>query len=272
MNRRQYLSVGTTAFALAVAGCMGNDDTQEFPPYPDSESTEFDGEGDTVTESFELVNDGPMILDVQHEGDDRFVAFAVDEEDEQFVQGGPTVQAVGPYRGSSIHNLALDRYKLEIEADGEWTATVYDLPAYEDGVGLSLPIEHEGALGSVIGPIDFGELSSKQFAIEFEEATEANWVDLVDREGEVAGTLFEGQGPTAPEDEDELETDNSSETGEESTNETGSEDETNQTESETDAADSTASTEQTQTIDLSGVGYLSVESGTEWTVSITEAE
>ena len=268
MNRRQYLSVGTTAFALAVAGCMDTGETQQFPPYPDSESTEFDGEGDTTTDSFELVNDGPMILDVQHEGDDRFVAFAIDDEDEQFVQGGPTVQAVGPYRGSSIHNLPLDEYRIEIEADGEWTATVYDLPAYEDGIGLSLPVERDGALGGVIGPIDFGELSTKQFDITFDEATEANWVDLVDREGEVVGTLFEGQGATEPEDEDELETDNSSDTDEESTNETDSDDETNQT----DTDDSTAPTEQTQSIELSGVGYLSVESGTEWSVSIIEPE
>ena len=266
MNRRQYLSLAATGAVVGVAGCAG-DEGQQFPPYPDSESTEFSGEGDTVTDSFELINDGPMILDVQHEGDDRFVAFAVDDEDEQFVQGGPTVQAVGPYRGSSIHNLPLDEYRLEIEADGEWTATVYDLPAYEDGIGLSLPVERDGALGGVIGPIDFGELSTKQFDINFDEATEANWVDLVDREGEVVGTLFEGQGATEPED-DESETDNSSETDEESTNETDLDDETNRT--ETDESD--ASTERTQSLELSGVGYLSIESGTEWTVSITEVE
>ncbi len=238
MNRRQYLSVGTTAFALAVAGCMDTGETQQFPPYPDSESTEFDGEGDTTTDSFELVNDGPMILDVQHEGDDRFVAFAVDDEDQEFVQGGPTIQAAGPYRGSSIHSLENDRYRLEVEASGEWTATVYDLPAYEDGVGLHTPIEHEGALGSVIGPIDFGEAATRQFHIEFQEASEANIVELFNREGEFAGTLFDPE-----------------------------------TTAETDSADETAETTETETrqsIEVSGVGYLSIRSGVEWTVSVRE--
>jgi len=238
MNRRQYLSVGTTAFALAVAGCMDNDDTQEFPPYPDSESTEFDGEGDTVTESFELVNDGPMILDVQHEGDDRFVAFAVTDDDQEFVQGGPTIQAAGPYRGSSIHSLENDRYRLEVEASGEWTATVYDLPAYEDGVGLQIPIEHEGALGDVIGPIDFGEAATRQFHAEFQEASEANIVELLNRGGEFAGTLFDAE-----------------------------------TTAETDSANETAEvteTETRQSIEVSGVGYLSIRSGVEWTVSVQE--
>ena len=271
MNRRQYLSLAATGAVVGVAGCAG-DEGQQFPPYPDSESTEFSGEGDTVTDPFELVNDGPMILDVRHEGDERFVAFAVDSESETFVQGGPTVQAVGPYRGSSIHNLPLDEYRLEIEADGEWTATVYDLPAYEDGIGLSLPVERDGALGGVIGPIDFGELSTKQIDIVFDEATGANWVDLVDREGEVVGTLFEGQGATEPEDDDESESDNSSETDAESINETDSDSETNETDTETETEESDASTERSQTLELSGVGYLSIESGTEWTVSVTETE
>ena len=264
MNRRQYLSFGATGVVLGVAGCMG--DTEEFPPYPDSESFEFSGEGDTTTDHFELVNDGPMILDVQHEGDERFVTYAIDDED-TFVQGGPTVQAVGPYRGSSIHNLELDEYRLEIEADGEWTATVYDLPAYEDGIGHALPFEREGALGSAIGPIDFGEPSQKEIEIRFDEAVESNWVDLVDRNGEIVGTLFEGSGPVTPDDVESDDTDNSTDSED---NETA-DNETNET-VEDDADDEPESSEQTQQLDLSGVGYLSVESGTSWTISVTEIQ
>lgn len=269
MNRRQYLSLGATGVVLSVAGCMG--DTEEFPPYPDSESTEFSGEGDTTTDPFELVNDGPMILDVQHEGEERFVTFAVDDED-TFVQGGPTVQAVGPYCGSSIHNLPLDEYRLEIEADGEWTATIYDLPAYEDGVGHSLPVEREGALGSAIGPIDFGEPSQKEIGIQFHEAVESNWVDLVDREGEIVGTLFEGSGPVTPDDVESDDTDNSTDSEGNETNDNGTDDgETNETTEEDSVAES-ESTEQTHQLDLGGVGYLSVESGTSWTISVTEIQ
>ena len=265
MNRRQYLSLAATGAVVGVAGCAG-DEGQQFPPYPDSESTEFSGEGDTVTDSFELINDGPMILEVRHEGDDRFVAFAIDDEEETFVQGGPTVQAVGPYRGSSIHNLPLDEYRLEIEADGEWTATVYDLPAYEDGIGLSLPVERDGALGGVIGPIDFGELSPKEIAISFDMVTEANWVDLIDREGEVVGTLYEGSAP--PEDEEPSDDGDHNESEEDAY----SEEDAEMDESDESDASPEGETDQSHQLELSGVGYLSIESGTEWTVSVTETE
>lgn len=238
MNRRTYLSVGTTGLVVGLAGCTATDngsDPNPYPPYPDSETTEFSGDGETTTEPFELTQEGPMIFEVDHDGDDRFVAFMIDAETESFAQGGPTVEAVGPYRGFSIHNLPTDSYRVEIEATDEWTATVHDLPVYEDGVGQSLPIERDGELGGVIGPIDFGETSPKQFDIEFETATEANWVDLMDREGNTVGSLFEGR-PTVGGSETEID-----------------------------------ETEATHEIEVGGVGFLSVESGTVWTVSVSEA-
>lgn len=237
MNRRQYLSVGATALALGMAGCTGDDaETQQFPPYPDSESTEFSGEGDTTTDVVELTLDGPTIFEVEHDGDERFVGFMIDAESEAFVQGAPTVEAVGPYRGLSIHELPTDSYRVAIEASGSWTATVHDLPVYEDDVGNSVPIEQSGELGGVVGPINFGPTSLKQIDIEFGEPSEANWVDLVSREGAAVGSLFEGRATIG---------------GNES------------------AIDET---ETSQEIEVGGVGFLSVESGTEWTVSISEVD
>ncbi|MFW6320628.1 MAG: hypothetical protein ACOC0Z_02150 [Halohasta sp.] len=277
MNRRTYLSLGASGVLLGLAGCTGGEDTgesgQEYPPYPDSESTDFSGEGNTVTDSFELSAGGPMILDVQHEGDERFVAFATEDEDgEDFVQGGPTVQAVGPYRGLSIYDLPEATYWLSIEASGEWTATVYDLPVYDDGTGISLPIEREGALGDVIGPIDFGELGDREFSIEFETAEGLNWVDLLDREGETVVTLFEGDNTLGGGGEDGAENESTNGTNT-TTNDSDStsdqsENETNETDEETDSAE----TEATETIEVSGVGYLSIESGGEWTLSFTDAD
>jgi len=243
MYRRTYLSVAATGGMLALAGCTTGDgadgdteDEQTYPPYPDSETTDFSGDGDTTTEVVELTQDGPTIFEVEHEGDEQFVAFMVEAESEEFVQGAPTVEAVGPYRGFSIHELPTDSYRVEIEASGSWTATVHDLPVYEDGVGHSLPHEQSGELGGVIGPLNFGAGGLKQFDIEFSEATEANWVDLVDREGGTVGSLFEGRATVG---------------GNES------------------AVDET---DVTQEIDAGGVGFLSVESGTSWTVSITDAD
>ena len=263
MRRRQYLSLGTAGIVLGATGCLGGGDPQ-YPPYPDSESTEFLGDGDTVTDKFELSGGGPMIVEVQHDGDGRFVAFAVNE-DERFVQGGPTVQAVGPYRGSSIHNLDNGTYSLEIEASGEWTATVHDLPVYEDETGLSLPIEREGALGSAIGPIDFGSPGEKRFTIEFDSVEGVNWVDLLDREGETVATLFEGRNAFVAEEPGATnETDASDSTADESVSTSNDTDDINESLPETEST--------VESIDLSGVGYLSIESGGEWVVSFTETE
>lgn len=229
MNRRHYLSVGATAVTLAVAGCTGTGSDQQYPPYPDSESTEFTGEGETVTDSFELVNDGPTLLDVDHTGDEAFgVSIVDDDEDRSPVAATPFV--AGPYTGVSIHNVSVDTYRLEIEASGEWTAIVYDLPAYEDGTGLSVPLSREGTLGGVIGPIDF-DRGLVQFDIEFESTEGANRALLVDREGQTAGALFDSQ-QMDPENQPDVEEDGIS-----------------------------------RTLEVGGVGYLAIESTTEWTVS-----
>jgi len=242
MHRRTYLSAAATGGLLGLAGCTngengaGVDNEQQYPPYPDSESTEFSGEGETTTDVVEITQDGPTVFEVEHDGDEQFVAFMIDAESEEFVQGAPTIQAAGPYRGLSIHELPVDSYRVEIEASGEWTATVHDLPVYEDGTGYSLPVERDGELGGVIGPIDFGETSLKQVDIEFHEESEANWVDLVDREGGVVGSLFEGRATVG---------------GNES------------------AVEATDTSEQ---VDIGGVGFLSVESGTTWTISVSEID
>lgn len=230
MNRRQYLPLAATGLVLGVAGCTGADE-QQYPPYPDSESTEFSGEGDTVTDSFDIQHDGPAVLDVAHMGDGDFQVSIVDDE-EQPIQRGFFPLVTGPYNGFSIHQTSVDTYRLKITASGEWTATVYDLPAYEDGTGLSLPLSREGAFGDVIGPINFpGE--SVEYDVRFENTTGINRVLLINREGESVGPLFDNQ-RMDPETESGID-----------------EDGTN------------------QTLETGGVGYVSIESTTEWTASIT---
>jgi len=246
-----------------IAGCMGDDTAESYPPYPDSETTAFSGEGDEITDSFALHADGPLILEVEHDGADRFVAFAVDEN-EDFVPGGPTVQATGPYRGSSIHALAEGTYSLEIEASGEWTATVHDVPAYEDGTGLSLPIEQPGELGGVIGPIDFGEPSDTQITIEFSSDDELNRAELITREGEAVGALVGGRNDTIGGSGDDAENET---TGDDAENETSVDNET-----ETDTETSEEGSSETQVISAGGVGYISLESSGEWTASVSNSE
>lgn len=107
--------------------------------------------------------------------------------------------AVGPYDGRSLLPIDTGSYVMTVlEADAEWTATIYDLPAYEDGTGVSLPIERESQQYDVIGPIDFGEQSDTEFS--FSATGEGlHRVFLTDREGNESLTVmnFEGENEDA---------------------------------------------------------------------------
>lgn len=104
--------------------------------------------------------------------------------------------AVGPYDGRSHVSVEAGSYVLNVrEADAEWTATVYDLPVYDDGVGVSLPLEREGEQYDVIGPINFGEQTDTEFG--FSVTGEGlHRVFLTDREGDesLSVTNFNGDG------------------------------------------------------------------------------
>lgn len=244
MKRRYYLSAGTAALTVCVAGCTGADTSdpdnetssepddgttvsEEFPPYPDSESMSFSGDGETVTDGFELTHDGPTILEVEHEGDEAFDVSITEADASTPVAAIPSV--LGPYSGRSIHDLTKGDYTLDIGASGAWNITVYDLPAYEGGTGLSVPLDRDGTFGSVVGPIDFPD-GSVPFEITFDSTESINRALLVDREGQTAGALFDNQ---------QMESDGDTDTT-------------------------------SQTVDVSGVGYLAIESTTGWQLSIGE--
>lgn len=205
MQRRTYLGLAATGIVGSVAGCTSGADGTEYPPYPDSESTELSGDSATTTDTFEISRDGPTLLDLEHTGSGSFTVHLVlanaetdgtnstvetsgdssnnteTEGNETETEGNETtdtetgsvddgtavrsdvvttiVSATGPYDGRTIHSVDLDSYALLVEeADAEWTATVYDLPEYDDGVGMTLPIKRDGGLNDVIGPVNFGKL------------------------------------------------------------------------------------------------------------------
>jgi len=115
----------------------------------------------------------------------------VDEADDEAADGaseGPNpvttvATAVGPYDGRSLEPIETGEYVLRIrEADASWSATIHDLPVYEDGVGTELPIEREGDQHDVIGPVDFGEQSSTEFSFSV-SGQGLHRVFLTDREG-----------------------------------------------------------------------------------------
>ena len=240
MNRRTYLGLAATGVVGSVAGCAAASDGREYPPYPDSETTELSGEGAGVSDRFEITLGGPTLVDVEHEGSDNFTVVlaepeiadeseptpandstgetndsaggmndsneastnesAVSDSDEPAdTEVGESVvatvaTAVGPYDGRSLLPVATGSYVLRVvEADAEWTATIYDLPVYEDGVGTSLPIEREGTQYDVIGPIDFGEQSDTEFSFSV-TGQGLHRVFVTDREGSESLTVFSVNG------------------------------------------------------------------------------
>ena len=235
MNRRTYLGLAATGVVGAVAGCTSSAaDGQEYPPYPDSETTELSGDGSGVSDRFDIVHDGPTLVDLEHEGSDNFTVVldeppTADEADPTTNESTATTNestdtanstesatnesvgssddgtpeaavdesvvasvatAVGPYDGRSLLPVATGSYVLRaVEADAEWSATVYDLPVYEDGVGTTLPITREGNQYDVIGPIDFGEQTDTEFSFSV-TGQGLHRVFVTDREGSESLTVF----------------------------------------------------------------------------------
>jgi len=229
MNRRTYLGLTVTGVVGGFAGCSTDSDGREYPPYPDSETVELSGDGEGRTDPFEIVNDGPTLVDAEHTGSESFTVVlgtsitdanspseTADDANETVNKTNTTneattddgiepvstvVSATGPYDGRTLHAVGSDTYVLDvIEADGEWTATIYDLPAYDDGVGVTLPIEREGELEDVIGPINFGDVAETDDVDEtqFEFSASGGGVHrliLTDREADDSLTVtdFEGE-------------------------------------------------------------------------------
>lgn len=217
MQRRTYLGLAATGLAGSVAGCTSAADGSEYPPYPDSETIELSGDGPGTTERFEITLDGPALVDAKHEGSDNFIVVldtpdsatdddaATNESDDTETNESSdpavasVVDAIGPYDGRSLLPVAAGSYVLDVlQADAEWTATIYDLPSYDDGVGVDLPIKREGNQYDVIGPINFGEQTDTEFNFSV-TGDGLHRVFLTDRDGvdSLSVTEFNGDGKEA---------------------------------------------------------------------------
>lgn len=233
MHRRSYLLLSAGAL-FGSAGCLGNSDgrnvdstlfagTDQFETDGDDERSthSFDGEGaddgDERTDTFELTADGPTVVEYDHDGEESFTVWFVDENGERVAPG---YSAQGPFEGQTIHALEPDTYGLTVEADGEWSLTVHDLPVYTSG--RSLPIETDGMLTDVIGPIEFPDGEAVSFTVSAANSPEHGGL-LFDRHGELGPQVFGLEG---------------------------------------DVEDETISGA------VSGIGYLFVESGGTWEITI----
>ena len=206
MERRQYLGAAAAGTVVGVGGAsayavLGSDGSggpppvseAEFPPYPDSEVIERSGEGTGTSEPFELVNEGPTIIEtsVDHTADDIYNVELRSTVNET-IRG--VIQARGPFTGrTNVPPVDPGPYELNVtNAAGPWEATVYDIPIYEDGTGIDLPLAFSGGLDTVIGPINFGEQTPVNFSFEVDKDSR-HQLGLVDRTGTVQDTLIRNQ-------------------------------------------------------------------------------
>lgn len=87
MNRRQFIAGAAISSSGLLAGCLESIDdtppqsfeTSEYPPYPDVETIDFSGDG-SGSEEFEVTHDGPVIVDVAHAGSGDFTVRILDSE------------------------------------------------------------------------------------------------------------------------------------------------------------------------------------------------
>lgn len=241
MERRQYLAAAAAGGAIGVGGVGGyvllSDDvgfgppgvpTAPYPPYPTADGEgEIDpislsGSGPATTDAFELMRDGPTIVETDAgdaDSDDRFLVTLVSADGNEEYR---IIEVLGPFRGRNLINPPPGEYQLVVgEASTDWTATVYDVPAYDNDIELSLepPVVFSDGLDTVIGPINFGTQQQVEFALDVDTDVE-HTLSLVDSNGEVVEPLIQSIiGRTDP-----------------------------------------------QQREVSGVGYLEVETNTTWTV------
>jgi hypothetical protein len=222
MQRRTYLGLAATGVIGSVAGCTSAANGSEYPPYPDAETIELSGDGPDTTERFEITQDGPTLVDAEHMGSDNFIVvlddpdIETDDETNESNESNVTtestetnestdeaepdpvvasvVDAIGPYDGRSLLPVSTGSYVLSVlEADAEWTATIYDLPSYEDGVGIDLPLKRESEQYDVIGPINFGEQTETEFSFSA-TGPGLHRVFLTDRDGADSLTVAQFNG------------------------------------------------------------------------------
>ena len=214
MERRQYLAAAAAGGAIGVGGVGGyvilSDDvgfgpsgvpTAPYPPYPAVdgdgaiEPISLSGSGQTTTDSFGLTREGPTIIDTDAgdaDADERFLVTLVSATDGTEYR---VIEVLGPFTGRNLINPPPGEYRLAVkQASADWTATVYDVPAYdidsEVELELEPPVAFNDGLDAVLGPIDFGAQQPIEFSLSVDTDDDYN-LSLIDSNGEQVELLIQ---------------------------------------------------------------------------------
>jgi hypothetical protein len=164
--------------------------TAEPTPTPipalDGESYAFSGSGNDVTDSFSTEG-GLVVLDFEHDGSSNFQVQAVNSAgDKEYL-----VNEIGTYDGQVALYLPSDDWRLDVTADGSWSADVTQ-PRFNENDIESLPAQAEGEHAAWFGPFEFEDTTEVTFVIE-DDSQAAVW--LATHEGEKVDLLHNEIGP-----------------------------------------------------------------------------
>ncbi|MFC7042752.1 hypothetical protein [Halonotius sp. GCM10025705] len=214
MERRQYLAAAAAGGAIGVGGVGGyvmlSDDvgfgppgvpTAPYPPYPTAdgdgsiEPISLSGSGQATTDTFALQRDGPTIIDTDAgdaASDERFLVTLVSATDGTEYR---VIEVLGPFTGRNLINPPPGEYRLAVkQASADWTATVYDVPAYDTDSGVALemepPVVFSDGLDAVLGPINFGTQQPIEFSLSVDADVDYN-LSLIDSNGERVELLIQ---------------------------------------------------------------------------------
>lgn len=121
----------------------GSDTEQVDQPEPQSDSGSGAGVSDTFT-----TEGGLVVFELDHGGSSNFIVELTGDQEDYLVN------TIGAYDGRVAMYLPAGEYRLDVDADGDWSATVRQ-PRWADAEAASPPVDAEGTNHDYIGPIEF---------------------------------------------------------------------------------------------------------------------
>lgn len=160
--------------------------TPEPTPAPDGESYSFSGTGGDATDSF-ATEGGLVVIHFSHDGDSNFQVQAISSDgDEEYL-----VNAIGDYDGRVALSLPADEYRLDVTADGSWTAEVTQ-PRFSAAEVEDIPASASGTHADYMGPFEFEGTTEVHVELQNDRQM-AVWLTGVN--GERVDLLFNEIGP-----------------------------------------------------------------------------
>lgn len=153
MHRRKLLKVSGTVFAVtggSYPAAARQNDNEDDSTEPDP--IEFAGEGETITDEFELET-GPTLVEASHGGESTFDVRIVPDENEVDYA---LITRDGEFEGSTGTFVEDGTYLLEVDADGSWELVVRQ-PRAAETEAADPPVSFEGTGTDWIGPILFDD-------------------------------------------------------------------------------------------------------------------